>query len=70
MLLPTTDLDSGFPKALGCNRHLLPTLPPCKGGTKWSLAILCGHALEEVETLSQLRFLSKHLTFSLAVTRT
>lgn len=70
MLLPTTDLDSGFPKTLGYNCHLFPTLPPCKGDTKWSLAILCGHPLEEVETLSQLRLLSKHLTFSLAVTRT
>lgn len=40
VLLSTTDLDSAFPKALGCNYHLLPALPPCKGGTKWSLAIL------------------------------
>lgn len=41
-----------------------------KGGPGWSLAIPCGHPLEEVETLSQLQFLSKHLTFCLAVTRT
>lgn len=41
-----------------------------KGGSNWSMAIPCGHPLEEVETLSQLRFLSEHLTFCLAMTRT
>lgn len=67
---PPPDLDSGFPRALGCNRRLLPTLPPCKRGNKWSLTILRGHPLEEVETLSHLGFLSKHLTFSLAMSGT
>ena len=41
-----------------------------KRGPGWSLAVPCGHPLEEVETLSQLWFLSEHLTFCLAVTCT
>lgn len=70
VLLPPSGL--WYPKDI--NQDAIATFSQhwlhAKRGPSWSLAVPCGHLLEEVETLSQLRFLSKHLTFCLTVTRT